>query len=251
MNLNSSAMAAWGENVDVLTAIANVGGNSPLDQFQRANMLAKMRKAFPIILHSKIAITPEENAAKLITGMQTEDGTPMRCNVLKVTAWWNHSKSRMSDLSYAAGGLTAKEYKVLDAKMKACQIAGITNGCCSSDKQVSMDDTWERAMVIIKDLGGWEEIQKRKERQKERQMKAEAKAAFKRREQWLCHEISRIKKKRAQLNEKAAALRREADDAEARAHRMIEVESRKNEELEKLKQEQMAPPKYKRPKRIA
>ena len=233
--------------MDVLMAMANVGGNSPLEQFQRAQMLAKMRKAAPIILHSGIAITPEEYAARLITGMKTGGGMPFGCKF--ATTWWNHMEISMSELSNAAGGLTAKEYKALNAKMSTCQIAGITNGCASSEKRVSMDDTWERVMVIIKHLGGWEGILKRKERQQERKMMAAVKAAFKRCEQELCHKISRIKEKRAQLNEKAAALRREADDAEALAHKMIELESRTNEELEKLKQEQMAPPK--RQKRIA
>ena len=229
--------------MDVLMAIVNVGaGKSPCDQFQRALMLAKMRKAAPIILHSGIAITPEEYAARLIAGIGIRWGfarMPIQCKSLHRN--WKYVKFSMSELSRAAGDLSANEYKVLHAKC--------SSGCRSSDNWVSMDDAWERAMVIIKDLGGWERVLMRKERQKEREMKASVKAAFKRREQDLYREISRIKEKRAQLNEKAAALRREADDAEARAHKMIEVESRKNEELEKLKQEQMAPPK--RQKRIA
>ena len=239
-------MVTWGENVDVLMAMVNVGGDSPFDQFERAKMLAKMRKTAPIILHSGIAITPEEYAARLITGIKVF-GTPIGCKMD-----WNTDMIKMSDLSYAAGGLTHEEYKVLNARCNG--------GCRSSSQCVSMmDDAWERAMVIIKDLGGWEEIEIRKKCRKERERKAIFRKHMKMTEAAHRRAISGIKAKQEQLNEKAAALRREADDAEARAHeyahKMIELESRENEEFEKWKQEAMATemerPKYKRPKRIA
>ena len=113
-------MAAWGEHVDVLMAMVSAGGNSPFDQFQRAQMLAKMRMAAPIILHSGIAITPEEYAARLITGIKVF-GTPIGCKMD-----WNTDMIKMSDLSYAVGGLTHEEYKVLNARC---------NGRCRSSSQ--------------------------------------------------------------------------------------------------------------------